>query len=194
MRKHRVKILKTLFLIAFALLVVFGGFRLLMNQLYPLEYQEIILEYSRENDLDPAFVFAVVKCESGFDPNALSIVEAKGLMQLTDETFQWLQTKTEEKENYPPEKLFDPQTNIRYGTLLLRMHLDEFDSPELALAAYHAGRGKVNEWIDNSQPAKDDMEYIQYEDTQKYVKKVLETQKLYQRLYTKQLEDGKQKS
>ena len=66
--------------------------------------------------------------------------------------------------------------------MLLRMHLDEFGDLSLALAAYHAGRGRVNQWIDEAEDA-NSTEIIQYEDTQSYVSKVTEAKKVYETLY-----------
>ena len=183
MKRRRTKLLQSLLFIVIAIAIIFGGYQIIMRQLYPMEYEELVLQYSRENNLDPALVFAVIKCESGFDPDAVSAVEAKGLMQMTDATFAWVQTKMPENENLPPEDLFIPEINIQYGTKLLRLHLDEFQSIELTLAAYHAGRGRVNEWIAEGGEQADHLNYIQFEETEHYVQKVIGTQEIYQSLY-----------
>lgn len=166
-------------LVLAALLLLFGSQKI-MQWLYPQDYSELVTAYAQEQQLDPTLVYAVIKCESGFRPDAVSSVGAKGLMQLTDDTFYWLQSKTGEK--LEPDALFDPATNIRYGTLLLRLHLDEFGDAELALAAYHAGRSRVNQWLKESDGTTG-KEIIQYADTRQYVTKVLETQDLYRSLY-----------
>lgn len=62
------------------------------------------------------------------------------------------------------------------------MHLDEFGDLSLALAAYHAGRGRVNQWIDEAEES-GNSEVIQYKDTQGYVSKVTEAKKIYETLY-----------
>lgn len=178
--KQKGKPLKSILAFLIIVAVVFLGSNLVMKQLYPMSYKEYVEQYARSQNLEPELVYAVIKCESGFDTDAVSSVEAKGLMQLTDDTFDWLQTKTKEKLN--SDTLFDPQTNIRYGTMLLRLHLDEFGDLSLALAAYHAGRGRVNQWLDEAQTLGSD-EIIQYEDTQGYVSKVTETKKIYETLY-----------
>lgn len=178
--KQKGKPLKSILAFLIIVAIVFFGSNLVMKQLYPMKYEEYVEQYAKAQNLETELVYAVIKCESGFDPNAVSSVEAKGLMQLTDDTFDWLQTKT--KEELDPNALFDPETNIRYGTLLLRLHLDEFEELSLALAAYHAGRGRVNQWLDEAQTSGGD-EIIQYEDTQGYVSKVTETKKVYETLY-----------
>ena len=109
-------------------------------------------------------------------------------MQLTDETFEWVQTKAKEKEDLPPERLFDPETNIRYGTLLLKLHKAEFKSDELALAAYHAGRGIVNKWRANESYTDDgeNLHTIPYRETEAYIDKVIKTKEAYTKLYGKE--------
>lgn len=179
MKKKR-RLLRNLLCFILIVAAVFFGSNLVMKQMYPIKYEEYVEEYASQQNLEPELVYAVIKCESGFDPQAVSVVDAKGLMQMTDETFEWLQTKT--KETMEPTALFDPETNIRYGTMLLRMHLDEFGELSLALAAYHAGRGRVNQWIDEAENA-NSTEIIQYEDTQNYVSKVTEAKKVYETLY-----------
>ena len=59
--------------------------------LYPCKYSALVEQYAAEYDLDPLLVYSFVRTESGFDPDATSSVEARGLMQMTEETFLWLQ-------------------------------------------------------------------------------------------------------
>lgn len=178
--KKRGRTIRILCLFLMIVAAVFLGSNLVMKQLYPLKYEEYVQQYAKLQGLEPELVYAVMKCESGFDPNAVSSVDAKGLMQLTDDTFDWLQTKTKEKLDH--NALFDPETNIRYGTMLLRLHLDEFQDLSLALAAYHAGRGRVNQWIDEAENTGSD-DIIRYKDTKGYVSKVAEAKKVYETLY-----------
>ena len=179
MRKKRHPLRNLLFFLIVVAAVFFGS-NLVMKQMYPKQYEDLVEQYAKQQQLEPELVYAVIKCESGFDPQAVSSVDAKGLMQLTDATFDWLQSKTHEAMD--ATALFDPETNIRYGTMLLRMHLDEFGDLSLALAAYHAGRGRVNQWIDEAEES-GNSQAIQYKDTQGYVSKVTEAKKIYETLY-----------
>ena len=122
-------------------------------------------------------------CNAGFDKNAVSSVGAKGLTQITPETFQWLQTKT--GESYEEDALFEPEISVYYGAYFLNMLLEEFGNTETALAAYHAGRGKVNEWLADPRisPDGEALENIPYEDTAGYVKKVIKVKERYQKIY-----------
>ena len=83
------------FLSAFLVLSVLFGllyFAVLKitDTLYPLKYKEIVERHTAEYELSQSFVFAVIKCESGFDERAVSSVGARGLMQIMPETFLWL--------------------------------------------------------------------------------------------------------
>ena len=55
---------------------------------YPIHYSEIVFRESAYNNLDPSFVFAVIRTESGFDSGAVSVADAKGLMQIIEDTFE----------------------------------------------------------------------------------------------------------
>lgn len=153
--------------------------------LYPKKYADEIASLSEEFGVDESLIYAVVCCESGFDPDAVSAVGAKGLMQLTPAAFEWTQTKLDGETTYDDSALFDPEVNLRYGVYLLKLHLEEFGSPEVALAAYHAGRGRVNEWLADSElsPDGENLAAIPYADTSSYVQNVIKTERIYRILY-----------
>ncbi|MEG0571413.1 MAG: transglycosylase SLT domain-containing protein, partial [Oscillospiraceae bacterium] len=79
------------------------------------------------------------------------------------------------------------QMNIMYGTYLISSLYKEFGNYETALAAYHAGRGKTKEWLNNSKYSSDQktLHTIEYKETQQYVKKVMNTYKRYKNLYAR---------
>lgn len=170
--------------LAVGLLVAVGAYHG-MRYLYPMEYEDYVEQYSAEFGVNKMTVYAVIKCESGFDPNAVSSVGAAGLMQLTPDTFAWVQKNLDGSVSYDAQALFDPKINLRYGIYLLKLHKDEFGEDSLVTAAYHAGRGKVNEWLVNPDVSSDGktLSYIPYEDTRLYVEKVARTIKIYKFLY-----------
>jgi soluble lytic murein transglycosylase len=152
---------------------------------YPEKYQNIVKKYAALSGLDPCLVYAVIRSESSFNPNAESSIGALGLMQVTPSTFEWAMSKTAEKESYVSSDLFTPAVNVRYGTIVLSTLFREFGSEGTAIAAYHAGRGNVKKWLKNSKYSKDGktLYHIPYKDTRAYVKKVEATQKIYAELY-----------
>ncbi len=94
------------------------------------EIDRLIDLQARRQRLDPKLVHAVVGVESGYDPTARSRKGAMGLMQLMPATARILEV----------DDPYDPEQNVRAGTLYLRRMLDRFDGDlELALASYNAG-------------------------------------------------------
>lgn len=100
-----------------------------------------IEKYSNQFGVDSALIKALVTQESGGKTDAESYKGALGTMQLMPATAEGV--AAELGETYSPDKLYDPDTNIRWGTYLLSTHLKEFGDEERALAAYHAGAGAV---------------------------------------------------
>ncbi|HEX7765251.1 MAG TPA: lytic transglycosylase domain-containing protein [Nitrospira sp.] len=111
------------------------------NRLHPVlserELEPMISRYSRQQQLHPALIRAVIKAESGFDPMAVSRAGAIGLMQLMPQTAVRLEVRD----------LYDPEDNIGGGTKYLRQLLDRFrGNLPLALAAYNAGEHAVDRY------------------------------------------------
>jgi len=150
----------------------------------PKEYQEFVEKYSFEYSVPQWTIYGVIKAESSFRSDVVSDKGAVGLMQITPDTFDWLMTKT--KETLDGRLLYDPETNIKYGTFFLRYLYAEFDSWDTAFAAYNAGRGNVNNWLKNPQLASNNqliIENIPIEETRNYVKKVNNNIEKYKKLY-----------
>lgn len=167
-----------------AALLARAGLGYYYRQAYPMKYEALIDAACAEKGLDRALVYAVVRTESGFDPEAVSPVGARGLMQLMPDAFDWVRMR-QGRQPEEQARLFDPAVNIDCGTEMLRMFLDEFDSVENALCAYHAGRGSVLKWLADPAYAPDGktVTNIPFADTAAYVKKVRRTIELYQKLY-----------
>ncbi|MBM3679766.1 MAG: lytic transglycosylase domain-containing protein [Actinobacteria bacterium] len=147
---------------------------------YPLDYEWIIDAHADNYELSPALVAAVIYSESGFDPTAESPAGAIGLMQLLPETAQGIADRTG-GGGFVADDLYDPEINVRYGCWYLR-HLQEkyADHPQsldLALAAYNAGQGNVDGWVDAT-PAGEPVA-IRFAETRAYIRKVRHLQELY---------------
>ncbi|MBR1421949.1 MAG: lytic transglycosylase domain-containing protein [Ruminococcus sp.] len=115
---------------------------------YPTDYEEYVVKYSSEYNCDPVLVFSVIKVESGFDPDAVSEVGARGLMQLMKDAFDWIKFRLDDDRGYTFDDIFDPKLNIQYGTYYLSYLLEKYDgSIELTAASYHCGMSLVDSWI-----------------------------------------------
>ena len=163
--------------------VIYFGAMSLLKTLYPLRYEEYVEVYAKENNLSPAFIYAVIKCESDFDKDAVSYVGATGLMQIMPDTFDWINLRLGENADYSMAS--DPETSIKYGCYLYGYLLTKFGSVREALAAYHAGIGNVEKWLNDTSYSDDGktLNSIPYPSTNKYVKKVIQTQNIYEKLY-----------
>ena len=186
-RKRRNPI-PALIVTALVLLVAAGGILFALDrylvQTHPLKYQTYVNEYSKEFGVDRILVYSVIKTESGFRPDAVSDVGARGLMQITEETFDWIKYKLGDEESSFYD-MYDPQTNIRYGCFLLGYLTDEFGNVDTAMAAYHAGRTRVNGWLSDSKYSSDGvhLDEIPISDTAYYVEKINRAMTVYHKLY-----------
>lgn len=153
--------------------------------LYPMKYNALIDKYSEEYDVEKSLVYAVVHTESRFKPTAQSHLDAHGLMQITPDTFDWLQSRLYGSKVLEQDELYDPEINIKYGVYFISLLEDEFDDKNSVLAAYHAGRGSVNGWLAQPNYSSDGktLDNIPYPDTSSYVEKVQQTEKIYKFLY-----------
>ncbi len=151
---------------------------------HPLEYTDYVERYSEEYGLDKYLVYAVIKTESGYDSDAVSNVGARGLMQIMEDSFDWIKFKLGDEDTVYSD-MFSPKENIRYGCFLLGYLYDEFGNVEAAMAAYHAGRGAVNEWLDNPKYSSDGihLDVIPISDTAHYVYKITTALEIYKELY-----------
>ena len=154
---------------------------------HPLKYADFIAYYADVQNLDPALVCAVVLSESSFDPQATSYLNARGLMQLMPDTAEWIAHKLgEDNDQYSFDLLFDPETNIRFGTWYLGYLSRRFDGdPVKIICAYHAGQGNVDAWLANPSYSKDGvtLDVIPMENTATYTDRVLKARDIYRKYY-----------
>lgn len=153
---------------------------------YPIDYEDEVTVMSDETGLSKALIFAVIRTESGFNAEAESPAGAIGLMQLLPDSFDWIQRVEEGEEIYSHEALLDPSVNIRYGSLTLKYLLDRFDGNEkAAIAAYNAGPGNVDIWLEDERYSRDgkNLDEIPFDETRSYVSKVLAAKDKYENLY-----------
>ena len=152
----------------------------------PYAYDDLISQYARENDLDKSLVAAVIWQESRYRPDAVSSQGATGLMQIMPDTARWIAERLD--LDYKAPDLKDPEYNIRMGTYYLAYLMKKYDADEtLVLAAYNAGPGNVDGWLENSRYSKDGtLTYIPFKETRNYVAKVLQMKGVYRSLYARE--------
>lgn len=173
-----------LYTIIIALAAMAFRFVFMPQILVPKKYSEYVAAYSKEYKVPENLVYAVIKSESGFKLDVVSVKNAKGLMQITDETGFWIAEKIH-FEGFETEDLFDPETNIHFGTWYLSFLIDKYKNTETALAAYNAGSSKVSGWLLDPEYSSDKktLFYMPYEETRQYVKRVTMYYKIYNNIY-----------
>ena len=153
---------------------------------YPRTYAALVQQYAAEYGVDENKVYAIIRTESGFKPEAESKVGARGLMQITDETFLWIKSKIAPGEEITFDDLFDPAVNIRFGTYLLATCLARYDGDfSTAAAAYHSGMGLVDSLLQKAEYSADGktLTAFPYEQMNLYVHKVNKNYQKYLALY-----------
>jgi soluble lytic murein transglycosylase len=153
--------------------------------LYPLGYWEVVRPMSEARGLDPLLVAALIRQESLFVPDAISPVDARGLMQLMPSTARDLALAAG-KPIPDSTALQRVRTNVDLGTSLLRRLLDRYDGSRVkALAAYNAGEDAVAKWERRygGRPEDEFVELISYRETRNYVKAVLTHYEIYRQVY-----------
>ena len=137
-------------------------------------------------ELDPLLVYAFIRTESGFDPQATSSVDARGLMQMTEETFIWLRSKIAPDEGLLFANLYDPETSIRFGCYYLHLCMERYNGDvATAAAAYHSGWGTVDALLQMEEHSADGetLQGFPYNQMNHYVKKITSCYARYQRIY-----------
>ena len=145
------------------LLVLFGLVYFVQDHAFPRTFSTEVGEYAFEFGVDANFVFAVIKQESNFDERAERYI-AKKLGE----------------ENYD---IYDPETNIRFGTWYLGYLYYRFGSYELAAVAYNAGEGTLRGWLSKYGDHEGKLTHIPYAETRSYVANVMKYYEQYRLKY-----------
>ena len=156
-----------------------------IDENYPMAYREMIEKSAEEYQLQPAFVTAIIRNESSFRPRAESSVGARGLMQLMPDTAEWIAQKTK-TNGYAFERMYDPETNIRFGCWYLNYLSRLFSGDPVCVAcAYHAGQGTVTSWLSDSRYSSDGvhltLENLPEGPTRQYAERVTRDYGIYQK-------------
>ena len=165
--------------VAVLCVLVITAFVMGMLNLYPVKYLSSIRQNAGR--LNPSLVCAVIHAESRFKPDALSHKGAAGLMQVTDETAEWIASLMK-TDDFEQEHIFEPDTNIAMGCYFLNWLMNYYDDDlTLALCAYNAGIGNVDRWLKDRRYSADgqSLDYIPFPETRRYVQRVTQNQRIY---------------
>ncbi|OFW55625.1 MAG: hypothetical protein A2133_09555 [Actinobacteria bacterium RBG_16_64_13] len=154
------------------------------EQIFPIHYRAEIAAVSEQYGLNPYLVSAVVKTESGYDPAAVSSAGAVGLMQVMPDTAEWI-TGLNTWQGGSRPVLADPRDNLQLGACYLGYLLETFGYEILpALAAYNAGQGAVQVWVDEvGGVGLLTLDDIRFRETRDFVERVQGYLDLYYRIY-----------
>ncbi len=159
--------------------------RILRTQ-YPLKYQSIVETNAQKYGLEKELVYAMIRTESKFDPYAVSATGARGLMQIQEETAEEC-IRELKLTGITPDSLFEPEVNISLGCYYFSKLLKQYQGSYVnASAAYNGGPGRVNQWLKDKDNVdeKGDLIQIPISETQNYVKRIQESYRKYQELYS----------
>ncbi|HEX6059446.1 MAG TPA: lytic transglycosylase domain-containing protein, partial [Gemmatimonadaceae bacterium] len=152
---------------------------------YPLARRDVLVAEARARNLDPAFVAALIRQESSFNPRATSPAGARGLMQVMPALGRTL-ARSAGFPTWDPVLLYEPDVNLRFGMEHLADLVRQYDEPAHLLAAYNAGGSRVRRWREKRGVADDPemfTERIPFVETRDYVRIVQRNADLYRALY-----------
>lgn len=154
--------------------------------IYPVYYQDLVLAQAKIYQVDPALLFALIRQESLFEAQANSYADARGLMQIMPATGDDIADRAN-ITGYSLEKLWLPYYNIEFGSWYIRQMLDFVgENPFAALAAYNAGPGRVDEWLQYTGAQKDPdifIALIPLSEPQDYVRRIYLNLAAYREIY-----------
>lgn len=172
------KIQISLAIIGTLALLVFSFFffpRIWGEMVYPLEYPDLIKNAAVEFNVRPNLICAIIYTESHFNARAHSGAGAMGLMQIMPRTGASIANDLGDK-NFSTDKLYDPATNIRYGTYYIKGLLDKYPGREdAAFGSYNAGVPRVDRWLEGNGSLPTETVY--------FIKKIKNAEAAYEKIY-----------
>lgn len=172
-------------LLAVGILVTTFGRTQIEEMEYPRRYEEYVTYYADKYELDPLVLYAFIRTESNFNPEAESSAGARGLMQITEITFDWIKSRIAPSETLTFDDLYDPEVNIRFGSYYVAYCLLEYGDLATAAAAYHSGLGTVGELLANPDYSSDGrtLDEFPYPQMRRYVHKITTSYARYCEIY-----------
>jgi soluble lytic murein transglycosylase len=148
---------------------------------FPTPYKGMVVQSSQTHNVDPAWVYGIIRRESAYNEKIRSGAGALGLMQIMPKTARWIGKKNGIRRT-DPQSLMNAEKNIELGSAYISyLNKKYHGNPVMATAAYNAGPHRVNSWA-STKPMRADqwIDTIPFTETRKYVKAVLEYRTLFQ--------------
>lgn len=166
------------------IIVIMCVYIILKLVLFPLKYFDIVKEEASKNNLDPYLVLSIIKTESNFNKDVISNKEAKGLMQIMDSTASEVAKNSQINLE---DDLYNENTNIALGCNYFASLIKKYNGNYyLAILAYNAGMGNVDEWIKQGiidENLNNTNVSLPYKETTNYLKRVIFSYKVYRIIY-----------
>jgi len=151
---------------------------------FPAPFRDIVDREAKRSAQPTALIYAIMREESSFDPDAESVADAFGLMQLIVPTAKSIARPL--GLPFDRASLKRPSVNVALGSAELARLAQAFpDNPLLAIPAYNAGPGNPKRWLRDRPNADFDLwvELIPFVETRRYMKRVLASRATYAFLY-----------
>jgi soluble lytic murein transglycosylase len=151
---------------------------------WPKPFPDAVREATAQGGVEPGLLYSLMREESSFRPDVVSIAGARGLLQLMPSTAERV-ARALPMPGFTPDQLFDPRTNVRLGADYLASLIRQFAGrTSAAVGSYNAGPHVVVRWAPEGAGEDDEwVEEIPYEETRAYVKRVLRSAEAYRVLY-----------
>ncbi len=169
-----------IFVLAIATLLFVRGPGFVQRIWYPVDHEMAIKDSAERHEVNPYLVCALIEAESDWRADIVSSAGAVGLMQVLPDTASELRDRGLVDSELAEGSLSDPAVNIEYGTAYLRLLVERYHEIETALAAYNAGMGNVDEWVDEDGDIRDT---IEFPETRHYVVSVVRARDVYTHVY-----------
>lgn len=180
------KLLGIIILLGIVIIVLLYSYKpQILKKVYPIQYEEYVEKTASKNEIDKLLIYSIIKAESGFKADVKSESGAIGLMQIMLPTAEEIANELD-IQDLTEEKLYEAETNIEIGTKYFAKLLSAYDNKvNLAIIAYNAGMGNVNEWLAKGIINENgtDIENIPFAETKMYVKKILQNYDVYKEIY-----------
>lgn len=177
------KICASILIVGYVVLLIEAIYFCSISVMYPKKYETEIANVCTEFNIPKHTMYALVKTESNFNPQAVSRAGAIGLTQVLPSTAEYICVKN--NLDYSNFNLYNPSDNLYIGAMYLRYLLDKFDMTYTALAAYNAGETIVRTWLKDTRYSYDQISLynIPYNETNNYINKIKNNEKIYINFY-----------